>query len=128
MNILGILHRLWLPAVLIVVTCFVAPARADDDGEAATIGRLVAEILASPPDRHPRSISRHVLLGRTYFYVPAPCCDQYNRLYTAEGVYLCAPDGGVHGGGTRDRECPPLRLNRAAGSVVWQDPRPAARP
>ncbi len=118
--------------VLILAASVLLPAHAgaepvDASPDAAVIQMIAAKILAEPPDSHPRTIKKFVILGRPYFYVRAACCDQYNRLYTAEGVYLCAPDGGVHGGGTRDRECPHVRINHTEGEEVWRDSRPSRR-
>lgn len=39
-----------------------------------------------------------------YFYVSAPCCDQFNYLYDEDCNIICAPDGGI--AGTGDGNCP----------------------
>ncbi|MCE4557217.1 DUF6970 domain-containing protein [Roseateles cellulosilyticus] len=41
---------------------------------------------------------------RPVYLLQAPCCDQFNRLYDAEGRYICAPTGGFAGSG--DGKCP----------------------
>jgi len=62
------------------------------------------------------TLTRYRIGNKTYYYVLAPCCDQFNRLYDERGDYVCAPDGGFHGGG--DRRCGTLRFDRSSGVVV----------
>lgn len=42
--------------------------------------------------------------GQLVYLHMAPCCDQYNKVYNADGRYLCAPSGGFTGLG--DGRCP----------------------
>jgi hypothetical protein len=70
-----------------------------------------------------RPIVRYAIDGQTYYYVRSPCCDMGNRLYDAQGNYVCAPDGGFAGRG--DGKCGNLRLDRSEGVVV---PNPFYKP
>ena len=42
--------------------------------------------------------------GQIVYLHMAPCCDQFNKAYDADGRYLCAPSGGFTGQG--DGRCP----------------------
>ena len=42
--------------------------------------------------------------SRRVYYFIASCCDQFNRLYDADGRFICAPSGGFTGAG--DGQCP----------------------
>ena len=42
--------------------------------------------------------------GRPVYLFTAGCCDQFNRLYDADGRFICAPSGGFTGAG--DGKCP----------------------
>ena len=70
--------------------------------------------------------------GRPIYLFTAPCCDQFNPLYDAEGRFICAPTGGFAGSG--DGQCPAwvrdeklwrkLRMPAPRGEQPWP-PRPA---
>jgi len=42
--------------------------------------------------------------GQAFYLIDAPCCDQVNPLYDADGRRICAPTGGFAGSG--DGKCP----------------------
>lgn len=42
--------------------------------------------------------------GRPVYLSMSPCCDQFNKLYDADGRFICAPSGGLTGQG--DGRCP----------------------
>ena len=107
-------------ACLAVAAC-AAPASASTAAYDAA-GRIIAKKLrAGPPQNPPRTIKRHVIDGKTFYYVRAPCCDQFNDLYDARGQRLCSPDGGITGRG--DGRCAEIRIDPREGDVVWQDAR-----
>lgn len=59
---------------------------------------------------------------RPVYLFNAPCCDQFNRLYDADGRYICAPTGGFTGQGRGD--CPAW----VHSDVRWNEVRvPGAR-
>ena len=92
--------------------------------------QVIRAIAAAQVDKNaaraePVTIRKYVIGGRSYYYVPAPCCDRFNRLYTADGVYLCAPDGGATGGGDAQQKCPHIRLPGQPNWIVWRSPAPS---
>lgn len=44
-------------------------------------------------------LQRVQYLGRRAYLLTPPCCDQFNHLYSVDGVLLCAPSGGLSGRG-----------------------------
>lgn len=82
-----------------------AVAVPEGDTEAARVRRLIQAFEAGAPEAKAVDIMRfRGPQGRLYL-IMSPCCDQFNYLYTAEGVRVCAPSGGLTGRG--DGRCPP---------------------
>lgn len=65
------------------------------------------------------SIKQYSYNNKTvYLFSAAPCCDIYNKLYSEECGYLCAPSGGISGQG--DGQCPDFQQNAQFLKVVWE--------
>ena len=58
--------------------------------------------------------------GNDYYYIPSPCCDQYNLLYDSKCNVVCAPSGGMSGMGSGD--CPEF-IGPIEKTLIWKDPR-----
>ncbi len=56
--------------------------------------------------------------GNVYYYFTSDCCDQYNYLYNNECTLICAPDGGLSGGG--DNQCPEF-IEEIIKTLIWED-------
>jgi hypothetical protein len=82
---------------------------------------LIAGFEKLPVGDPPQSIWRYEYKGQTVYYVPPQCCDQYSTLYDANGIRICAPDGGITGLG--DGKCPDFFQERKDEKLIWQDPR-----
>lgn len=54
-----------------------------------------------------------------YYYVPPYCCDALSKLYDTDCNLICAPDGGLTGGGSGS--CPDL--DSAVWGLIWEDDR-----
>jgi len=85
------------------------------------INALIEKFQSEPVGNPPQSIWRFEYNGETVYYVPAQCCDQFSSLYNSDGKYICAPDGGISGGG--DRRCPDFFKNSRNKTLIWQDTR-----
>lgn len=59
--------------------------------------------------------------GQTVYYIPPRCCDIPSTLFDANCTILCAPDGGISGGG--DGKCADFFTARTAEKLIWQDTR-----
>jgi hypothetical protein len=59
----------------------------------------IAAFEAASPDTRPPGIQKVLYNGKHAYLLTSPCCDQFNYLYRAEGVPLCAPSGGIAGHG-----------------------------
>lgn len=79
---------------------------------------IIAQYENQPSGNSPQ-IWRYDYDGKTVYYIIAPCCDQFNRLYNSQGNYLCSPDGGFVG--TGDGKCPDFFETRTNGQLVWKN-------
>lgn len=63
-------------------------------------------------------VERHLIDGKTYYFLRAPCCDRGGNLYDAAGNYICNPNGGFAGQG--DGRCLQLRekFSRSRGEAI----------
>ena len=59
--------------------------------------------------------------GQTVYYIPPRCCDIASTLLDASCTVLCAPAGGISGGG--DGKCTDFLTTRTEEKLIWQDPR-----
>ena len=67
--------------------------------------------------------------NRPVYLFTAPCCDQFNPLYDAEGRFICAPTGGFAGSG--DGKCPAwvgMRKHRLPAPIGTQPTAPHETP
>lgn len=103
-----VLLALWLSA------CSNTSQQASREATAQLVSRLATRQL----ETHDGAVERHVLNGKVYYLLRAPCCDRGGELYDALGNYVCNPNGGFSGMG--DRRCPALRqaLNQSEGEFI----------
>jgi hypothetical protein len=81
----------------------------------------ITELKSQPVANPPAKIIQQRFEGKLYYYLPAKCCDMYSSLYTADGDFVCSPDGGFAGIG--DGKCPDFVRQMEGEKVVWQDMR-----
>ena len=91
------------------------------------VQQLIARLQSEPARNPPAKIIRYASADGSYYYVPPAAGDQFSSLYDSAGKQICAPDGGVTGGG--DGKCPSfvrkMLSSRDPGEIVWQDTREA---
>ena len=89
------------------------------------VQRLITRLQSEPVRNPPAKIIRYTNARRSYYYVPPAAGDQFSALYNSAGKQICAPDGGITGGG--DGKCPSfvrkMLFSRDPGKIVWQDTR-----
>ena len=90
-------------------------------GSPGWIKTLISQYQNAPVGNPPQSIWQYEYNGRTVYYIPPQCCDQFSRLYDASGKIICAPDGGLTGAG--DGKCSDFPTVRRDGVIIWSDPR-----
>jgi hypothetical protein len=74
--------------------------------------------IANPP----ASLTKCVYKNQIVYYLSPRCCDIYSVLYNESGDVICAPDGGLTGGG--DGRCPDFFEKKENCEVIWKDSRP----
>jgi hypothetical protein len=106
---------------LFAILCMASLAASTESGNPAWVDDLIAGFSGQPVGNPPQSIYSYKYKGQTVYYVPAQCCDQYSSLYSAEGILLCAPDGGFAGGG--DGRCKDFWQESNDERLIWRDSR-----
>jgi hypothetical protein len=82
---------------------------------------LIQDLASQPVANPPASITAFDYRNQTVYFLPSRCCDIASVLYDANGVVLCAPDGGITGQG--DGRCPDFFTSRRDERLIWADPR-----
>lgn len=87
----------------------------------AWLEEMIRRLKAGEKGNPPFTIWWYSYRGKTAYYFPPQCCEQYGQLYDGAGKLLCAPDGGKTGLG--DGRCADFLKLRTGGELIWQDPR-----
>jgi hypothetical protein len=69
----------------------------------------------------PAQVNEYVYRGKTVYLFTSNCCDAYNTAYDEDCNPVCAPSGGITGGG--DRKCTDFDSTAKHVRLVWQDAR-----
>jgi hypothetical protein len=83
----------------------------------ALIKKLEAETVTNPPSK----IYSYSFEGKTVYYVPAVCCDNFSDLFNDSCKIIAHPDGGFTGKG--DRKAPNFQEEKTNEKLIWADPR-----
>ena len=109
--------------VIFAIVIIAANCKSSDteDGDLPTcIENKIDEILTNEVSNPPTQVWKWEVDDKTYYYITADCCDQYNILYSENCDAICAPDGGLTGEG--DGKCPEFN-EEIVKTLVWQDNR-----
>jgi hypothetical protein len=119
-RIIKVVLRLSLFIMLAVVAsaCSRSPAAPSNPD---WLNALKVQFQSQPVTNPPRAIYGYSYHGETVYYVAPVAADQYSTLYDASGHVICAPDGGITGGG--DGRCPDFLQSRTDERLIWRDPR-----
>ncbi|RYF78310.1 MAG: hypothetical protein EOO39_01805 [Cytophagaceae bacterium] len=107
-----------LTGLVCIVSC-------NKDGVSADAPDCIRDLIAQmqkAPVRNPRgSVTQYTYKGRAVYYIPSDCCDGFNSLRDADCNTICAPDGGLSGGG--DGRCSDFYQTATDKKLIWQDDR-----
>ena len=81
---------------------------------------LVTDLGKHQPSDAPMSIDAYKFRGDTVYLFNAPCCDQFNELYSKDCQVLCSPSGGFTGRG--DMKCAGFKDSATLLKKVWTNP------
>lgn len=90
-------------------------------GVPACILQKIDTLKAQPKSNPPAKVEEYVYNGKTVYLFNSPCCDQYHLLYSDACEVVCAPSGGITGGG--DGRCKDFSDKAVFIRTVWQDKR-----
>ena len=85
---------------------------------------MIDEIKKEAVSTPPKEIYAISFEAKRYFYLPThkQCCDMFSELYDEDCNLVCAPEGGVAGGG--DGKCPEgLDIESLDKTLVFKDDR-----
>lgn len=85
------------------------------------IKALVEKLKSEPVTNPPSKIYSYSFEGKTVFYVPAVCCDNFSDLYNDSCKIIAHPDGGFTGKG--DRKAPTFQEEKKNEKLIWEDTR-----
>jgi hypothetical protein len=114
MKYIIILSSILLP--LFLIGCTHSPSPDENPG---WVKNLVSTYEKDSVGNPPRSIWQYEYKSQIVYYVPPQCCDQFSTLYDANGLVICAPDGGFTGHG--DGKCPDFFQERKNEKLIWKD-------
>lgn len=66
----------------------------------------------------PLEVWRYNYNNQIVYLAKADCCDQYDQVYSADCVNICAPSGGITGKG--DGKCPDFNEKATDGKLIWK--------
>ena len=66
----------------------------------------------------PIQIDEYTYKGKRTFLFTADCCDQFNTLYSENCEVICAPSGGLEGGG--DHKCEDFSKESKLVKLIWK--------
>ena len=81
----------------------------------------IDELKNKPRQNPPAEVYEYNYLNKKAYYFTSDCCDQYNFLYDNNCNVICAPDGGLTGGG--DGKCADFNEAKREGKLIWKDQR-----
>jgi hypothetical protein len=87
----------------------------------ACVQQKISEIKAQPKWNPPAEINEYEYNGQRVFLVTADCCDQFITLIDDKCNAVCAPSGGITGGG--DGKCRDFFQKAKHIRRVWKDER-----
>jgi len=97
--------------------CFVLLFVACNDELPQHIADMI-EQYESNPGPVPNEIWRYRFEEETVYYFPPMPYDIPSMLVSADGDFICSPDGGLTGAG--DGKCPNFFEQRRSGKIVWR--------
>ncbi len=92
-----------------------------DNQTSACIQTVIDKIKNEAVRNPPAKVYRYNYNGATVYFIPQYCCDAFSVLLDSKCQPICAPDGGISGGG--DGKCKDFFSKRTDEQLIWADPR-----
>jgi hypothetical protein len=105
--------------VLCLTLLALISGRCDDAAKSSCISSVIDSIKKEPVRNPPASVWSFEHEGKTFFYIPPYCCDNFGVIYDTQCNVLCHPDGGFSGRG--DGKCEGIDLSNKV--LIWKDDR-----
>jgi hypothetical protein len=85
------------------------------------IREIIKKLESEPVTNPPSYIYSYSFRGKTVYYTPPICCDQFSNLYDASCKIIAHPDGGITGKG--DGKAPTFYEEKTHEKLIWKDKR-----
>ena len=85
------------------------------------IKELIKKLESEPVTNPASKIYSYIFEGKTVYYVPPVCCDNFSDLYNDSCKIIAHPDGGFTGKG--DRKKPTFHEDKKEEKLIWEDKR-----
>ncbi len=119
MKMTNILIKIAL-GLLVFTACRSTKNKVQDDVPAC-IRSFIDSFKTEPKQNPPRSVTEYIYKGRKVYYVPSPCCDQFNPVFDSDCKYLGSPGGGFTGRG--DGKISDFFDSAKNEKLIWKDER-----
>ena len=83
------------------------------------IEELIKKIALEPITSPPSKVYRYTFDGKTVYYVPPVCCDNFSDLYNDSCKIIAHPDGGFTGRG--DGRAASFNTTKKNEKLIWED-------
>lgn len=108
-------------ALLLLIVAPVSCKKDKTPGTSNCINRKIQTLEKETVRNPPASVVRYTYAGKTVYYIPPYCCDNFSELYDEDCNLICAPDGGFSGVG--DGHCTDFWTTATNPVEIWRDPR-----
>lgn len=85
------------------------------------IQTVIDKIKSEPVRNPPAKVYSYQYNGQRVYFIPQYCCDAFSVLMDGNCNVICAPDGGISGGG--DGKCKDFFTKRTDEKLIWADAR-----
>ena len=120
MQIFFMKNTCFIVCLLILISCNSTKEQKNKSDLPDCITKRIEEIKQKKVENPPIKIIEYTYNGKRTFLFGADCCDQYDILVDENCVTICAPTGGIDGGG--DRKCPDFSANAKEVKLLWSKP------
>ena len=85
------------------------------------IREIIKKLESEPVTNPPGTVRSYSFRGKTVYYIPPDCCDQFSNLHDDSCKIIAHPDGGNTGKG--DGRVPTFSKEKTNEKLIWEDKR-----
>ena len=93
----------------------------ETDSVPMCIKEIIKKLESEPVRNPPGTVRSYSFRGKTVYYIPPNCCDQFSDLHDDSCQIIAHPDGGNTGKG--DGRLPTFSKETTNEKLIWEDKR-----